>query len=147
MKTLTKINEAFKNALKAKDKAALSVLRAIKAEVAKFEKESKSDADETKVINLIKKAVKQRNESADLFQKAQRVDLLEVELVEIDILLAFLPKMMDESQMKALVDECIAETGAENIRQMGQVMGLAQKKAAGTADGKVLSTLIKEKLS
>lgn len=143
------INQNIKEAMIAKDQAKLRGLRAIKAAItlAKTEKAGIDELSADTEIKVLQKLVKQRKESADIYKTQGRDDLYEIEVEEQQIIEQFLPKQLDRSEIENIVKEIIAETGASSMKDMGKVMGLANQKLAGQADGKTISEIIKAALS
>lgn len=144
----TKVMEQMKDAMRAKDEAALRALRAIKAAIL-IEKTSGqnkeiSEADETK---MLQKMAKQRRDSLDIFTQQNREDLAAKEREELAIIEQFLPKQMTAGELAEALKTIIAETGASTPADMGKVMGAATKKLAGLADGKAISETVKSLLA
>ncbi len=139
----------MKDAMKAKNEAVLRSLRAIKAEIIK----AKTDPGAGGVINeateqkFLQKMMKQRRDSLEIFEKQGRADLAEKEKEEMEVIERFLPKQMSETEIRDAVTKIIADTGAASPADMGKVMGLASKQLAGLADGKTISTIVKELLT
>ncbi len=144
-----KINADIKAAMLAREKEKLEALRAVKSAVliAKTEKSATDEITEEDEIKLLKRLVKQRKESAITYKEAGREDLVEKEDFQAKIIEAYLPEQMGEKEVEAIVEQCIADTSAEGMKDMGRVMGIAVKKLAGKADNKMLSEIIKKKLS
>jgi hypothetical protein len=143
------VMEALKVAMKAKDTQSLEALRAVKsalllAQTATGSKEEISEAEELKILQ---KQVKQRKDSASIYIEQGRNDLADPELAQAAVIEQFLPAQMGEDQIAKIVDEIIAETGASSMKDMGRVMGMANSKLAGKADGKTISTVVKSRLS
>ena len=138
----------MKEAMKAKDEAALRGLRAIKAEIikAKTEPGAGGEIDEATEQKFLLKMMKQRRDSLDIFEKQGRQDLAAKEKEEMAIIEKFLPKQMSEAEIKEAVGKIIADSGASSAADMGKVMGLASKQLAGKADGKTISAIVKEML-
>ena len=138
----------MKEAMKAKDEAALRGLRAIKAEIikAKTEPGAGGEIDEATEQKFLLKMMKQRRDSLDIFEKQGRQDLAIKEKEEMAIIEKFLPKQMSEAEIKEALAKIIADTGASSAADMGKVMGLASKQLAGKADGKTISAIVKEML-
>jgi uncharacterized protein YqeY len=138
----------MKDAMKAKDEAGLRGLRAIKAAIllAKTSGESRELTSDDEV-KLLQKLVKQRKDSLDIYRQQNRADLAQKEEEEIAIIEKFLPKQLDAEELKTIIAAIIAETGAASAADMGKVMGAANKKLAGQADGKTISAVVKELLS
>ncbi len=146
-----KIDEKLNQALKAKDKNTYPTLRlvvsAIKdAEIAGRAKGQKemSDGD---ITSILKKMIKQRNESCEVYKKAGRNELLESEKKEIDVISAFLPKQLNEVETKKICQEVIKSVGASSLKDMGKVMGALKSKHADTLDFSKVSSIIKELLN
>ena len=135
----------LKTAMKAKDKASMRGIRAIKQAIllAKTDGSGKelSEVDE---IKMLQKLVKQRNESIKIYQEQSRTDLAEAELEEVEVIMRYLPKQMDEGELRTFVKEKIEQLGASGMKDMGKVMGACSKELAGKADGALLSKLVKE---
>ena len=144
------IEEKLNAALKAKDKNTYPTLRlvvsAIKdAEIAGRTK-GKKEISDSEVSAILKKMIKQRNESCEVYKKAGRNELLENETKEIEVISAFLPKQLSEADTKKICEEAIKSSGASSMKDMGKVMGIVSKELAGRADGKTISTIVKSKL-
>ncbi|TRZ44353.1 GatB/YqeY domain-containing protein [Robertkochia solimangrovi] len=139
----------MKAAMKSKDTVALEALRAVKSELllAKTNAATKDGLSEDEEIKLLQKLVKQRKESATVFSEQGREDLAEPELAQAAVIEKFLPEQLSEEEIEAVVAAIIAETGADSMKDMGKVMGLASKQLAGKADGKTISNIVKAKLS
>ena len=143
------IQEAIKEAMKAKDAVALSANRAIKGEILLF-KTAEGGAKEVTdgdILKMIQKLVKQRKEAAEQFVAGARQDLADNELAEAAALEKYLPKQLSPDEVKAKIQEIIAQVGATSIRDMGKVMGVANKALAGLSDGRTISAIVKELLS
>ncbi len=143
------IDQEIKAAMLAKQEAKLRGLRAVKAAIllAKTEKGAGEDLTREAEIKVLQKLMKQRKESADIYRAQNREDLYKVEAEEMEVIEAFLPKQMERDEVKALVAGIISNTGASSIKDMGKVMGAANKELAGKADGKTISEVVKELLS
>jgi uncharacterized protein YqeY len=143
-----KIMAEMKDAMKSKNEAALRGLRAIKAEIikAKTEPGANGELDEATEQKFLIKMMKQRKDSLDIFEKQGRPDLAEKEKEEMAIIERFLPKQMSEDEIKEAVKTIISEVGAVSAADMGKVMGAASKQLAGKADGKTISSIVKELL-
>ena len=144
-----KVMAELKEAMKAKDDAALRGLRAIKAEIikAKTEPGAGGEISEEGELKLLQKIVKQRKDSLEIFTKQNREDLATKEAEEIAIIEKFLPKQLTEEELKAAIAPIIAQVGATSVADLGKVMGIASKQLAGKADGKAISAVVKELLS
>lgn len=145
----TQINEEIKNAMKAKDTVALDTLRAIKSAIllAQTESGAKSELSKDDEIKLLQRLVKQRKESARIYTEQGREDLAQPELEQVKIIEKFLPAQLSEEEIRKIISQIIADTGVNGIAQMGQVMGEANKRMAGKADGKTISTVVKSLLA
>jgi uncharacterized protein len=143
------IDGDIKKAMLAKNKEELEALRSIKSMILLAETEKGVSAEITSDVEnkLLMKAAKQRKESADIFLEQGRKDLADREQFQLDIINRYLPKQLSGEEIEAEVKKIIAETGAKGPQDMGKVMGVATKKLAGQADGKVISELVKKNLS
>ena len=139
----------MKEAMKAKNEGVLRALRAIKAEIikAKTEPGAAGEINEATEQKFLQKMMKQRRDSLEIFEKQDREDLAVKEKEEMAVIEKFLPKQMDEAELKEIVKQIIAETGASTAADMGKVMGVASKQLAGKADGKTISNIVKEMLA
>lgn len=139
----------MKEAMKAKDEATLRGLRAIKAEIikAKTEPGAGGDVSAEKEVSLLQKMVKQRRDSLDIYKQQNRADLAQKEEEEIRVIEKFLPQQLSPEELKAALQQIIAETGASSPADMGKVMGVATRQLAGKADGKSISATVKELLA
>ncbi|KAA5532826.1 GatB/YqeY domain-containing protein [Paenimyroides baculatum] len=148
MSLQTNITAALKEAMKAKDQVALESLRAIKSELLLAQTSgSATELTEADEIKLLQKLVKQRKDAAAIFLEQQRNDLAEPELAQAAVIEQFLPAQLSEADVEAAIKEIIAEGNFSGMQSMGQVMGLANTKLAGTADGKTISTIVKKLLT
>ena len=142
------IQKDIMEAMKAHDESRLNATRGIKSEIllAKTSgmEHELSDAD---VLKIIQKLVKQRKESAELYTQGNRPELAEKELAEMKVMEAYLPKALSEDEVRNILKEVVAEVGATGPKDMGKVMGAATKKLAGQADGRLISTIVKELLA
>ncbi len=139
------IDQEIKQAMLAKNQAKLRGLRAIKAAflLAKTEKGQSEELTEDGEMKILQKLVKQRKESATIYEQQGREDLYKVEQEEIDVISEFLPKQLEKADIEKIVAKIIAESGATSIKDMGKVMGLANKELAGKADGKLIGEIVK----
>ena len=146
------IETEYKNALKAKDKTKISTYRLILSsikdlDIANRSGPNKKETDDEDIKKLLKKMVKQRAESIDIYKKNSRTDLLEVEQNEYDILIGFLPKQLSDEETKKICKEMISKIGASSIKDMGRVMGELKKSYADEIDFAKAGPLIKELLN
>jgi len=142
------INSDLKNAMKEKNKVKLESLRAIKSALllASTEKGAKESSEEAE-LKLLQKLVKQRKDAADIFTKEGREELALAELDQVAIIEVYLPKQMRAEEIQAHVNEIIAAVGATSMADMGKVMGQANQKMAGKADGKIIAQFVKSALA
>ena len=138
----------MKDAMKAKDEAALRSLRAIKAEIIKAKTEPGANGELTDETagKMLQKMMKQRKDSLEIFQQQNRDDLAKKEEEEIAVIEKFMPAQMSEAELKEALKKIIEQAGAASPADMGKVMGIATKQLAGQADGKAISTTVKELL-
>ncbi len=139
----------LKAAMLAKDEVALRSLRAIKAAIllAKTAEGGSGELSADAEMKILQKMVKQRKDSLDIFSQQGRTDLAQKEQEEIAVIEKFLPKQMDAEELRVVLKEIIAKTGASTAADMGKVMGAANKELAGKAEGKLIASLVKELLS
>jgi uncharacterized protein len=147
MSLKNQITEDMKSAMKAGDKDRLKVVRLIMAAIKQVEVDSRSELDDSGVLAVLEKMVKQRRDSVEQFEKGGRDDLAAAERAEIEVLDTYLPEQLSAAELAALVDEVITATGAESIRDMGKVMGQIKARAAGRADMGAVSATVKERLN
>ena len=143
----TRINDDVKTAMRSKDKERLGTLRLLTAAIKQIEVDKRIELDDQQVVAVIEKMLKQRKDSIEQFEKAGRNELAEIEIKEVAILKEFMPEQMSDADVDALIDEAIASTGAETMKDMGKVMGILKPKLAGKADMGAVSGKIKAKLS
>lgn len=149
MSLQTKVMEALKEAMKAKDTVALESLRAIKSAIllAKTEAGASEELSEADELKLLQKLVKQRKDSAALYTQQGRNDLAEPELAQMAVIEKFLPAQLSEAEVEEALKGIIAQVGATSPKDMGKVMGVATKQLTGKADGKLISDIVKKLLS
>ena len=141
------LTEAMKNAMRAKEKFRLGVIRMALAEIKRVEVDERMDVDDARCLAIIDKMSKQRRDAANQFVDGGRQDLADNELAEVEVLKEFLPAQLSENEIISLIDETIATTGACGPQGMGQVMGQLKSQVQGRADMQVISQLVKERLS
>ena len=147
MNLTEQINLDIKNAMLAKDKDKLAALRAVKSELLlEASKGGGSEISEEVGQKLVQKLVKQRKDALEIYLTQKRQDLADVEQFQIDVLSIYLPKQMDESEVRKIIQEVIAKTGATSPADMGKVMGASMGQLNGKADGKLISAIVKEEL-
>jgi uncharacterized protein YqeY len=144
-----KVMAELKTAMLAKNEAALRSLRAIKASIilAKTAEGAGGNIKEEDEVKLLQKLIKQRKDSLEIYQAQQRADLAAKEEEEIIIIEKFLPKQMSPDELRTVLQKIINDTGAASPADLGKVMGVASKQLSGKADGKTISTLVKELLT
>lgn len=144
-----KIMTELKTAMLAKDDKALRSLRAIKAAIllAKSSEGAGGEIKEEEEVKILQKLVKQRKDSLEIFEQQKREDLAQKEREEIEVIEKFLPKQLSPEELKSIIEKIIADTGASSPADMGKVMGVATKQLSGKAEGKAISTLVKELLA
>lgn len=143
------IQEDIKAAMKAKDTAATNATRAVKGEILLFKTSEGGSRDVTDgdIIKMIQKLVKQRREAAEQYAAAGRQELADNELAEASVMEKYLPEQLSVEEVRARIQEIIAQAGASSVKDMGRVMGIANKALAGLSDGRTISGIVKELLS
>lgn len=144
----SQVMEAMKVAMKAKDTVTLEALRAVKSAIL-LAKTSGSEGElkEADEMALLQKLVKQRRDSATIYQQQNRADLANPELAQVAVIEQFLPKQLSEVEVEAAIKPIVSRLGASSIKDMGKVMGEASKELAGKTDGKTISLIVKKLLS
>ncbi|WP_158796812.1 GatB/YqeY domain-containing protein [Pedobacter sp. L105] len=145
----TTIDQEIKKAMLAKDQAQLRGLRAIKAALllARTEKGSSEEMTEETELKILQRLVKQRRESADIYKQQGREDLSVIEDEEIEVISRFMPAQLGREELEGLIANLIKTSGATSAKDMGKVMGLANKELAGKADGKLIAEIVKSQLA
>jgi hypothetical protein len=148
MSLITQIDQDIKSAMLAKQADRLRGLRAIKSALllAKTEKGAAEELTHDAEIKVLQKLVKQRKESAEIYKTQNRDDLYQIEMVEMEVIEAYLPQQMTRFEVEGYLQELITRIGATSIQDMGRVMGMANKELAGQADGKTISEVVKQLL-
>ncbi|ALJ05148.1 glutamyl-tRNA amidotransferase [Pseudalgibacter alginicilyticus] len=143
------IMSALKEAMKSKDQTALTALRAVKSAIllAQTESGAKEELTEEQELKILQKQVKQRRDSASIYLDQGREDLAAPELAEAEVIAQFLPEALSEEAITEVVVSIIKKVGAEGMKDMGKVMGMASKELGGQADGKTISNIVKIQLS
>ena len=149
MTLLNNLADELKSAMRAKDSLKLEALRAIKSAVILAKTASAGDIvlSKDEEIKLLQKLVKQRKDSAAIYREQNRDDLAVPEEVQAEVITQFLPEQLPSNAIEKIVDEIITKTRAEGMKDMGKVMGMASKKMAGKAEGKIISTIVKQRLN
>ncbi|MBB6272831.1 hypothetical protein HDF26_003291 [Pedobacter cryoconitis] len=143
------IDQEIKKAMLAKDQASLRGLRAIKAAllVARTEKGSAEEITEDAEMKILQRLIKQRKESSDIYKQQGREDLAVIEDEEITVISQFMPQQLSKEEVEALIAKLIQDSGASTVKDMGRIMGLANKELAGKADGKLIAEIVKNQLA
>lgn len=142
-----RILDDVKDAMKAGEKDRLKVLRLITAAIKQVEVDERIEVDDSAVLSILTKMVKQRRDSITQFQQGNRQDLADIEQAEIEIVADYLPEQLSDAELNALIEDAISAVGAESIRDMGKVMGAVKGKAQGRADMGVVGAKVKSRLS
>ena len=140
------IQEDVKTAMKAGEKDRLKVLRLISAAIKQVEIDDRTELDDPAVLTILNRMVKQRRDSITQFESGNRQDLADIEAAEIGIIETYLPEPLSDDDLEMLIDEAIARTGAESIRDMGKVMSHVKTMAAGRADMGIVGAKVKGRL-
>ena len=144
---IKKISADIMSALREKDKKRLQVLRSIKSALKYREIELKKELSQDESIAILNTQLKKREQAIELYLQGERTDLADIEKYEIEIIKTYLPEPLTETEMEIEVDEAIAELNAESMRDMGKVMKALKEKLGSKADGKILSSIVRAKLS
>jgi uncharacterized protein YqeY len=149
MSLITTIDQDIKQAMLAKQEARLRALRAVKSALllAKTEKGASEEISEETEIKVLQKLIKQRKESADIYKSQNREDLYQIEAEEMEVIEKYLPQQMERGEVEAYLKDLISRVGATSVKDMGKVMGAANKELAGKADGKTISEVVKQLLA
>ncbi|MFL2577528.1 MAG: GatB/YqeY domain-containing protein [Flavobacteriaceae bacterium] len=149
MALLNNLTNEIKSAMRAKDAAKLEALRAIKSAVllAKTAATAQDELSEEEEIKLLQKLVKQRKDSATIYREQNRDDLALPEETQAAVIAEFLPEQLEVPAIEKIIDAIIVKTGAQGMKDMGKVMGMSTKEMAGKADGKTISSIVRQKLS
>ena len=148
MKIEEKINESIKDSMKEKNRLRLDSLRAIKSAILieKTKSGSKDQIEESVVLKILQKMVKQRNDSAKIYLEQNRKELAEIEVSQANIISEFLPTQLSESELSEKIDKVIEEVGAESMKDMGKVISKVNERVSGQAEGRVIAEIVKKKL-
>lgn len=142
-----KLGDAMKDAMRSRDKARLGTIRLALAEIKKIEVDERVDPDDSRIIGVLDKMIKQRRESVSQYQSGGRQDLADVEDAEIVILQEFMPQPVSEQELESIISKAIAEIGASSIQDMGKVMTAVRPTLLGRADMAAVSRMIKDRLA
>ena len=148
MKIEEKINESIKDSMKEKNRLRLDSLRAIKSAILieKTKSGSKDQIEESVVLKILQKMVKQRNDSAKIYFEQNRKELAEIEVSQANIISEFLPTQLSESELLEIIDKVIEEVGAESMKDMGKVISKVNEIVSGQAESRVIAEIVKKKL-
>ena len=148
MSLINQIDQDIKQAMLAKEADRLRGLRAVKAALllARTEKGAGEELDKDTEIKVLQKLIKQRKESAEIYKTQNREDLYDIEMQEMQVIEPYLPKQMSHGEIEAYLNELIGRVGATSVKDMGKVMGAANKELAGKADGRTISEVVKKLL-
>lgn len=142
-----RLTEAMKDSMRARDQGRLGVLRMALAALKQIEVDERIELDNTRVLAILDKLIKQRQDSAEQYTNAGRQELADIELAEIAVLKDFLPTPLSDDEINALIDKAIADTGASGMKDMGKLMGLLKPQLQGRADMGAVSGAIKARLN
>jgi uncharacterized protein len=141
-----KITDAMKDAMRAKDKARLGTIRLALSEIKRIEVDERIEPDDSRIVGILDKMVKQRRESIKQFEAAARQELVDQEQFEIGVLQEFLPQALTEAELDGIIAQAMSESGAASMQDMGKVMGLVRPQVVGRADMAAVSAKIKASL-
>ncbi|WP_444633001.1 GatB/YqeY domain-containing protein [Cupriavidus oxalaticus] len=147
MSLKARISEDMKNAMRARETERLGTIRLLLAAIKQREVDERTELDDTAVLAVVEKLIKQRKDSITQFQQAGRNDLAEKELAEVEVLKVYMPAALSEAEVAAEVEQAVAATGAAGPQDMGKVMGVLKGKLAGRADMTAVSALVKAALA
>lgn len=143
----TRISDAMKDAMRAKDKARLSAIRLMLAELKRVEIDERIELEDDRILGILDKMLKQRRDSIKQYESGNRQDLADVEQAEIDVIQEFMPAALTDVEITKIIEEAIQESGAASMKEMGAVMNIVRPKVMGRADMGQVSGLVKSKLS
>ncbi|WP_166804992.1 GatB/YqeY domain-containing protein [Nitrosococcus wardiae] len=143
----TRLQEEVKAAMRAKDKARLGVLRMVMATLKQFEVDTREPLEDTQIIALLEKMLKQRREALEQYEAAGREDLAEKERFELEVIQSYMPTPLSEAEIEQLIEEAIRQSQAATIKDMGKVMGILKPRIQGRADMAVVSAKVKSRLT
>jgi uncharacterized protein YqeY len=147
MRLKDRITEDMKSAMRARDAERLSAIRMLLAAIKQREIDERIEADDALVLSLVEKLIKQRKDSIDQFEAGGRADLVARETAEVNVLAAYLPRQMSETEVGAAIEAAIAESGAAGASAMGRVMALLKPRLAGKADMGLVSAMVRKRLN
>jgi uncharacterized protein YqeY len=141
-----RINDDTREAMRAREKERVAVLRMILAAIKQKEVDSRTELDDTGVLAVLEKMARQHQDSIEQFEKAGRNDLVEKERFELDVVRTYLPEPLDEAEIARIIDETVAETGAASVKDMGKVMAAIKPRLQGRADMSAVSARVRARL-
>ena len=143
------INESIKDSMKKKESLRLESLRSIKSAILLEKTKSSSDKtlDENEIIKILQRLVKQRNDSAKIYNEQNREDLANIEVAQSKIISEFLPEQLNETELTEIINTTITELNASSMKEMGTVISKVNKKVSGRAEGRIIAEIVKNKLS
>lgn len=147
MSSIERLDEDMKLAMKNKDKFKLTVIRTVRSAIKNVEIDTRRDLSDSEVIDILNREIKLRRDAMKEFEAAGRLDLSEPLSQEIEILLAYVPKQLSETELESIVQETISEVGATGKADIGKVMPVLMQKVKGIADGKLVNQLVQKHLS
>lgn len=142
-----RLNEAMKEAMRAKAPLRLSTIRLVRSAIKNREIEARCELDDPEVIGVLSTLVKQRRESAQVYRENDRIELAEKEEEELAIIQEFLPAQLGEEEIRGIIEEAVAAVGAASMKEMGRVMKIVAARTTGRADGRLVSELVKARLA
>jgi len=141
------ISEDMKTFMRAKDTARLGAVRLLQASIKQKEIDDRVELTDDQVLSVIQKMLKQRKDSIEAYQKADRQDLIDQEQLEIDVLSKYMPETLTDDEVSKIIDEVISEVNATDMKDMGKVVGVLKSKISGRADMGQVSKIVREKLT
>lgn len=141
------ITDDVKQAMRAKDKPKLAVLRLITAAIKQIEVDQRIELSDEQVVTVLEKMLKQRKDSISQFESAGRHDLKDIEVFEVGIIQTYMPEQLSEAEITSMIEQAIIDSGANSMKDMGKVMGQLKAKLSGRADMGIVSKIIKSKLN
>ena len=141
------ISEDMKTLMRAKDTARLGAVRLLQASIKQKEVDERIELTDDQVLSVIQKMLKQRKDSIEAYQKANRQDLIDQEQLEIDVLTKYMPEPLSDAEVSKIIDDVIAEVNATDMKDMGKVVGILKSQISGRADMGQVSKIVREKLT
>lgn len=141
------ISDDMKTFMRAKDTARLGAIRLLQASIKQKEVDERIELNDDQILAVIQKMLKQRKDSIEAYQQANRQDLIDQEQLEIEVLTKYMPEPLSDEEINQYIDEAVASTGATDMKDMGKVVGVLKSKVAGRADMAEVSKLVRQKLS